>query len=362
MKACLILKNGGLDAAEEEAVRTIQAFSQNGYFFEEIRILNLEKEGSLNAVFSELKTKFEQIACIIEEGALKRVTECISKAYPQTVYADSLGNSFVFQGNDKLAILIKKGETISVDTLVLQINKRHGIRKERMTLRSMGANATHVQRLLLDCRQKSGGKIEYTHRRKCDEDIIELFYGENTPKMLLDDILRYIAENLGDTLYALEDVSLEEQLVSLLKIRGKKLSVAESFTGGGISRRIVSVSGASEVFFEGLTTYNEHSKMLRLGVNEFTLKSFGAVSEKTAYEMALGILQTGQAELAIATTGLAGPNSDKSMLPVGLCFIAVGTKERIVVYRYKFVGTRNEITEKAINYALFLAYKQLKNL
>ena len=50
------------------------------------------------------------------------------------------------------------------------------------------------------------------------------------------------------------------------------------------------------------------------------------------------------------------------MLPVGLCYIAVGTKERVFVYRYKFDGTRNEITETAINYALFLAYKQLKDI
>lgn len=116
------------------------------------------------------------------------------------------------------------------------------------------------------------------------------------------------------------------------------------------------------MYFEGVNTYNELSKIKRLGVNEYTLKTVGAVSDQTAYEMASGLIATGDCDIAIATTGLAGPNTDKSMLPVGLCYIAVGTKERVFVYRYKFDGSREEITQTAINYALFLAYKQLKNM
>jgi PncC family amidohydrolase len=154
---------------------------------------------------------------------------------------------------------------------------------------------------------------------------------------------------------------MEEQLVNALKLRRRKLSVAESFTGGGIAKRITSVSGASEVYFEGLNTYNENAKIKRLGVSEYTLRTLGAVSDQTAYEMAYGLLNTGDCDIAVATTGLAGPKSDRSQLPVGLCYIAVGTKERIRVYRYIFEGDRQEITEKAINYALFLAYKQIKN-
>ena len=141
-------------------------------------------------------------------------------------------------------------------------------------------------------------------------------------------------------------------------MRGKKISVAESFTGGGLAKRIVSVPGASDVYFEGLNTYNQNAKIKRLGVSPYTLGTLGAVSEKTAYEMALGLLNTRDCDLAIATTGLAGPKGDKHMHPVGYCCIAIGTKERISVYQYKFDGNREEITEKAINYALFLAYKQ----
>jgi PncC family amidohydrolase len=124
----------------------------------------------------------------------------------------------------------------------------------------------------------------------------------------------------------------------------------------------VSVSGASEVYFEGLNTYNEFSKMKRLGVRDYTLKSYGAVSDSTVYEMAAGLIATGDADISIATTGIAGPKSDKTGAPVGLSYIAVGTREKVFVFRFRFDGNRKEITEKAINHALFLAYRELKNM
>ena len=78
--------------------------------------------------------------------------------------------------------------------------------------------------------------------------------------------------------------------------------------------------------------------------------------------MVRGLLNTGDCDIALATTGLAGPKGDEFGKPVGYCCIAVGTRERISVYQYNFDGTRKEISEKAITYALFLAYKCLKDI
>jgi PncC family amidohydrolase len=101
--------------------------------------------------------------------------------------------------------------------------------------------------------------------------------------------------------------------------------------------------------------------MQRLGVSEYALNSFGAVSDQTAYEMAAGLIAQGNVDVSIATTGIAGPKSDRTEFPVGLAYIAVGTKEKVSVYQFRFNGSREEITEKAINNALFLAYRQLKD-
>ncbi len=230
-----------------------------------------------------------------------------------------------------------------------------------MIIRTMGAKAACVEALVREVNTQARNHACCHHVRVYDEDILTITYNCDAPKILMDDILRRCVEELDESIYALENCTLEQQLVSLLKIRGGMLSVAESFTGGGIASRITSVSGASSVYFEGINSYNEVSKITRLGVSPQTLAKYGAVSEQTAYEMVAGLLRTGDCSLAIATTGLAGPNTDVSGLPVGLCYIAVGSMERVRVYQYHFEGTREEITKKAINYALFLACKQLKN-
>jgi nicotinamide-nucleotide amidase len=178
--------------------------------------------------------------------------------------------------------------------------------------------------------------------------------------MVADGVMRTFVTILDDYIYALEDISLAQRLYELLKLRRMKISVAESFTGGGICKKLVEVSGVSQVFFEGLNTYSNEAKMGRLGVNEITLKQFGAVSDETAYQMAEGLIKSGNCDISIATTGIAGPKSDNTNKPVGLAYIAIGLKERIAVYKFNFSGDRTNITNTAINQALFLAYKNLK--
>lgn len=165
---------------------------------------------------------------------------------------------------------------------------------------------------------------------------------------------------LNDHVYALENVPLADRLVQLLKLRKIMISVAESFTGGGVGKRIVEIPGASEVFFEGLNTYSNLSKMRRLGVEEAVLERYGAVSKECAFQMAEGLLNSGTCSVSVATTGIAGPKSDNTNKPVGLIYIAVGYEENIMVYKYNLDGSRQEITETAINLALFLAFKSLK--
>ncbi len=172
--------------------------------------------------------------------------------------------------------------------------------------------------------------------------------------------LKEFVLQFNDYIYAETDVSLPVQLIKILKMRGLKMSTAESFTAGGIASYITSVSGASEVFYEGVVAYDEGAKQKRLGVLDNTLKIKRPVSSETAYEMAKGALHSG-VDATVATTGLAGPNSDGSGLPVGLVFIAVGTEEKISVYKYNFSGSRKDVTNRAIETAVFLLIKALRD-
>jgi nicotinamide-nucleotide amidase len=194
--------------------------------------------------------------------------------------------------------------------------------------------------------------------------------GDTTVDLLFDgdmenvsrDFVREVVENLKENIYAEFDTTLGERLFDLLKLRKVKLSVAESFTGGRVVSELIKNSGASEFIDEGVVTYSNQSKMKRLSVKKIDLDTSGAVSSIVAYQMAVGLLNGGECDLAIATTGIAGPKSDNTEKPVGLCYIAVGMRDGVHTYRYVFKGDREEITETAKNTALFLAIKKLKNM
>ena len=174
-----------------------------------------------------------------------------------------------------------------------------------------------------------------------------------------DNFYKGFIENFGGSIFAETDVDLKTQLFSILKLRGIKISFAESFTGGLLSSTITKISGASSVLYEGVVCYTEESKHRRLGVLESTLKRCYPVSEDVAREMASGILKGGDADIAVSTTGIAGPNSDNSGFPVGLCYFGVSTGEKTAVYKYKLKGSREEIINKGVKIAMFLAIKAL---
>lgn len=359
---CLIVDNG-LEGMR--SIPILDVFYQDGYTFSEIRTIPFNNEKIRN-VLLQMQTEYSNLFLLIEKEQAGAIRKGLLADWQEMTIQTEQGAGIFINGQCCLFLLFlndeKNGATFAKETCAPYLRKRSGKRIEKIVLRTVGANYERIEQLIIQSKGLDGGKLNYLHTRKYDEDVIRIFYGDDVSKMLTDDVLRLFLDGLGDTVYAMSDTPLPNQLIELLRVRGKKISVAESFTGGGIAKKLSSVSGASAVYFEGLNTYNELSKMQRLGVKDFTLKTFGAVSDQTAYEMATGLLNTGNCDICITTTGLAGPNTDKSNLPVGLCYVAVGTKEKIFVYRYKFDGTREEITEKAIQYALFLAYKQLKNM
>ena len=226
-------------------------------------------------------------------------------------------------------------------------------------IRTVAAPVETVNAALANLKKTCPG-IGINLRESFGDLAIEITNDGSIDKLTYQNAYRELVIALNDYIYAMEDISLCERLFQLLKLRKATVSVAESFTGGGISKRLVEMPGISEVYFEGLNTYSNKSKVERLGVKEETLKRYGAVSAQTAYEMAYGLLETGNCNLSIATTGIAGPKSDGTKKPVGLLYIAVGDEVDISVYKYNLKGSRQSITETAINIALFLAFKKLK--
>jgi PncC family amidohydrolase len=162
-------------------------------------------------------------------------------------------------------------------------------------------------------------------------------------------------------IYADEDVDLSKRLLQLLSVRGKTLSVAESLTGGLVCSYIVDNSGASEYFNEGIVSYSNKSKVGRLSVDGQTIKNYGAVSSQTAYEMAAGLLSAGDCDISIATTGIAGPDGATLSKPLGLTYIAIGTPQKVHIFKHIFTGGRAQVKRAAAQAAIFYAIKVLKD-
>lgn len=121
---------------------------------------------------------------------------------------------------------------------------------------------------------------------------------------------------------------LNDTLLGLLSDKKLKISVAESCTGGMVSKWITDVPGAAEVFDLGVCTYSNEMKTKLLGVKKETLDTFGAVSPETAEEMAEGVRLLAGADIGISTTGIAGPTGGTAEKPVGLVYVGASTKDR----------------------------------
>lgn len=155
-------------------------------------------------------------------------------------------------------------------------------------------------------------------------------------------------------------MKLAAELVGKLIEKNLKIAFAESCTGGMIASAVVDIPDASKVLYEGVVTYSNEAKEARLGVSRKTLERFGAVSEETAREMAEGLLKN--ADIGVATTGIAGPSGGTPEKPVGLVYIAIAGKGGTVVIKNNFRGDRSSVRRQTRNKALKSALGYIQRL
>ena len=143
----------------------------------------------------------------------------------------------------------------------------------------------------------------------------------------------------------------------------KLLATAESCTGGFISKRITEVSGSSEMFECGVCSYANRIKTKVLGVEENILATVGAVSPETAEAMARGVRKLAESDVAVSTTGIAGPTGGSPEKPVGLVYIACASNSGTEVYKCLLGDLENadrgKIRRAAADVALWLALRAI---
>ena len=198
------------------------------------------------------------------------------------------------------------------------------------------------------------GGIYYEFLGKNYGTIVRLQSKESN-KNKVEKIVEKIYNKIGNYVFGENADRLEKKTVELVKKLGMNISTAESCTGGMIASRLIDVPGVSEIFKEGIVSYSNDAKMKRLGVKKETLEKYGAVSEETAREMVMGL----DSDVAIATTGIAGPDGGTPEKPVGLVYIGIRVRNDVYIEKRFFNGDRMKIRERAVSQSLFSLIKIL---
>ena len=181
---------------------------------------------------------------------------------------------------------------------------------------------------------------------------------EEAAKDLIKPVSKEIKRRFGKYIYSTkEKITLEMSVVNLLEKNELTISTAESCTGGLLAGRLINVPGVSDVYKEGFITYTNKAKRKTLGVNKSTLKKYGAVSEQTAKEMAVGAALAADTDISISVTGIAGPDGGTNEKPVGLVYVGVCIKDIVHVEEFRFSGDRANVREQTVISALGLLRK-----
>lgn len=156
--------------------------------------------------------------------------------------------------------------------------------------------------------------------------------------------------------------NLEEIVSKILIDKNLTISTAESCTGGLLAGTLINYPGISSVFMEGAITYSNEAKMKNLKVKEETLESFGAVSEETAKEMAMGMASKAGTDIAISVTGIAGPGGGSEEKPVGLVYVGLYLKGEVKTEKLNLLGNRQEVRNATVISALNFLKRELENM
>jgi len=172
---------------------------------------------------------------------------------------------------------------------------------------------------------------------------------------------RLAKEAFGEFLVSDDGRNLETVVVHALQKVGKKVSTAESCTGGLIASRITDVAGSSEVFSHGFVTYSNEAKSQLIGVSEESLNAHGAVSEEVAGEMAAGALRGSGADIAVSVTGIAGPGGGSEEKPVGTVCLGIATSEVVKTFKEIHPRSRLDFKQQVSQRALDLVRRELNS-
>ena len=231
---------------------------------------------------------------------------------------------------------------------------------------TFGMGESSVDQLLHDRMVRMMNPTLATYAKPCEVRLraTAKARSQEAAEAMLAPVVAEVRAALGDYVYGVDVKGLEAVCFQLLKERNLTLSTAESCTGGLIAKRLTDVSGASQVFRGGVVSYTNEVKHGVLGVPQALLDQYGAVSEPVARAMAEGARQALGCDLALASTGVAGPDRDDRGNEVGTMFVAIAAPDGTHVRPLHLGGrpVRGRLRTQTAHHALDLARRWLSGL
>jgi len=209
-------------------------------------------------------------------------------------------------------------------------------------LRTFGMGESNLDHLLRDL-VRGDADTQLGFRTQFPDNLIRVVVrgpDSRAAESRLAELVRHVRERVGDLVIGEGEDGLEQTVGKLLAERGLTLALAESCSGGLIASRLTDVPGSSRYLLAGLVTYSNASKIRELGVPAALLEAHGAVSEPVARAMAEGVRRSSGADLAIATTGVAGPDGGSPEKPVGTLYLALADARGTLCQRYQLMTER----------------------
>ena len=231
-------------------------------------------------------------------------------------------------------------------------------------IRIFGMGESHVEARLREAMTTLTNPTlaPYAKEGECELRITAKAADEGAAHALIDPVEADLKVHFGPLVYGVDIPSLEAAVFALLKEKRLTLGTAESCTGGLVAKRMTDLAGVSSVFRGGVVSYATEVKHTVLGVDQDLLDQYGAVSEPVARAMAEGARKVLGCDLAISTTGVAGPDPDERGNPVGLVFIALATPEGTWVRQVHLSMGRQRIRHIAASHGFDLARRYLNGL
>lgn len=242
------------------------------------------------------------------------------------------------------------------------LDERFGNRTfiQRRILRTCDTSESAINQAIQDIVRRGAPTIGLTAKETgVDIRIIARGISADQSQAIVEKTEAAIRGKLGDAVYGVDGMEIEEVVGALLKQRRLKLAIAESCTGGLIGKKITNIAGSSEYFDRGAVVYSNLAKTEMLGVPQELIDKHGAVSSETAAAMAQGIRQAAHTDLGLSVTGIAGPDGGTEKKPVGLVYIALATAQGVKTKEHRIFGDREQVRARAAQMALDMVRKYL---